>query len=103
MKSMTVSRKLGLAFGLVVLISLVGGAISLINFLSLNQANGWNVHSYQVLRANDDMLTNMVNMETGVRGFVASGDDRFLEPYAAGNRLGERARPCPISFSRSGG
>ncbi|WP_087750312.1 methyl-accepting chemotaxis protein [Paraburkholderia caledonica] len=86
MKSMTVSRKLGLAFGLVVLISLVGGAISLINFLSLNQANGWNVHSYQVLRANDDMLTNMVNMETGVRGFVASGDDRFLEPYAAGNR-----------------
>ncbi|WP_225032252.1 methyl-accepting chemotaxis protein [Paraburkholderia sp. XV] len=86
MKSMTVSKKLGLAFGLVVLISLVGSAISLVNFLKLNQANGWNVHSYQVLRANDDMLTNLVNMETGVRGFVVSGEERFLEPYAAGRK-----------------
>ncbi len=83
---MTVSKKLGLAFGLVVLISLVGSAISLVNFLKLNQANGWNVHSYQVLRANDDMLTNLVNMETGVRGFVVSGEERFLEPYAAGRK-----------------
>ncbi|VWB62100.1 methyl-accepting chemotaxis sensory transducer [Burkholderia seminalis] len=84
MGSMTVGRKLGVAFGIVVLISLIGSAISIVNFLKLNQANGWNVHSYQVLRANDDMLTSMVNMETGVRGYVASGDDRFLEPYKAG-------------------
>lgn len=65
MGSMTVGRKLGVAFGIVVLISLIGSAISIVNFLKLNQANGWNVHSYQVLRANDDMLTSMVNMETG--------------------------------------
>ncbi|GAB6849346.1 methyl-accepting chemotaxis protein [Paraburkholderia kururiensis] len=84
MKSMTVGQKLGVAFGIVVVISLIGSAISIFNFLKLNQANGWNIHSYQVLRANDDMLTNMVNMETGVRGFVASGEDRFLEPYKTG-------------------
>jgi methyl-accepting chemotaxis protein len=84
MGSMTVGRKLGVAFGIVVLISLIGSAISIVNFLKLNQANGWNIHSYQVLRANDDMLTSMVNLETGVRGYVASGDDRFLEPYKAG-------------------
>ncbi|HEP6273626.1 TPA: CHASE3 domain-containing protein [Burkholderia vietnamiensis] len=86
MGSMTVGRKLGAAFGIVVLIALIGSAISIVNFLKLNQANGWNVHSYQVLRANDDMLTSMVNMETGVRGYVAAGDDRFLEPYKAGLR-----------------
>lgn len=73
MGSMTVGRKLGLAFGIVVLISLIGSAISIVNFLKLNRANGWNVHSYQVLRANDDMLTSTVNMETGVRGYVAAG------------------------------
>ncbi|HDR9106756.1 methyl-accepting chemotaxis protein [Burkholderia vietnamiensis] len=86
MGSMTVGRKLAAAFGIVVLIALIGSAISIVNFLKLNQANGWNVHSYQVLRANDDMLTSMVNMETGVRGYVAAGDDRFLEPYKAGLR-----------------
>ncbi|WP_114814238.1 methyl-accepting chemotaxis protein [Paraburkholderia kururiensis] len=84
MKSMTVGQKLGVAFGIVVVISLIGSAISILNFLKLNQANGWNIHSYQVLRANDDMLANMINMETGARGFVASGEERFLEPYKAG-------------------
>ncbi|MBB2984428.1 MULTISPECIES: methyl-accepting chemotaxis protein [Paraburkholderia] len=84
MKAMTVGQKLGAAFGIVVLMSLIGSAISIFNFLKLNQANGWNIHSYQVLRANDDMLTNMVNMETGARGFVVSGEESFLEPYKAG-------------------
>ncbi|PRY06628.1 methyl-accepting chemotaxis protein [Paraburkholderia sp. BL25I1N1] len=84
MKRMTVGRKLGAAFGIVVLVSLIGSTISIINFFGLNQADGWNIHSYQVLRANDDMLTSLINMETGVRGYVASGDERFLEPYQAG-------------------
>ncbi|SEF05788.1 methyl-accepting chemotaxis protein [Burkholderia sp. WP9] len=81
---MTVGRKLAASFGAVVVVSLLGSTISIINFLRLNQANGWNVHSYQVQRTSDDMLTSMVNMETGVRGFVASGDANFLEPYNAG-------------------
>jgi methyl-accepting chemotaxis protein len=30
------------------------------------------------------MLLNMVNIETGLRGFVAGGDEKFLEPFKAG-------------------
>ncbi|CAM2158647.1 methyl-accepting chemotaxis protein (plasmid) [Pararobbsia alpina] len=82
--NMTVGRKLAAAFGVVIAISLIGSTISIINFMHLNQANGWNVHSYQVLRTSDEMLASMVNMETGVRGFVASGEEKFLEPYNAG-------------------
>ncbi|WP_186099036.1 methyl-accepting chemotaxis protein [Burkholderia gladioli] len=84
MKKLTVGQKLAGAFGVVILISLIGSAISIINFLRLNEANGWNIHSYGVLRANDDMLANMVNMETGVRGYVISGDEKFLDPYRTG-------------------
>ncbi|WP_081627135.1 methyl-accepting chemotaxis protein [Bordetella sp. FB-8] len=84
MKSMRIGQKLGGAFGIVVLISLLGSAVSILNFLKLNEANGWNIHSYNVLRANDSMLTSMVNMETGVRGYVITGDDNFLEPYREG-------------------
>ncbi len=84
MKKLTVGQKLAGAFGIVILISLIGSAISIVNFLRLNDANGWNIHSYRVLRANDEMLANMVNMETGVRGYVISGDDKFLDPYLAG-------------------
>ncbi|MDA0572655.1 CHASE3 domain-containing protein, partial [Burkholderia gladioli] len=84
MKKLTVGQKLAGAFGVVILISLLGSAISIINFLRLNEANGWNIHSYGVLRANDDMLASMVNMETGVRGYVISGDEKFLDPYRTG-------------------
>ncbi|MGZ0003319.1 methyl-accepting chemotaxis protein [Burkholderia gladioli] len=84
MKKLTVGQKLAGAFGVVILISLIGSAITIINFLRLNEANGWNIHSYGVLRANDDMLANMVNMETGVRGYVISGDEKFLDPYRTG-------------------
>ncbi|WLE59676.1 CHASE3 domain-containing protein [Burkholderia plantarii] len=84
MKNLTVGQKLAGSFGIVILISLIGSAISIINFLGLNDANGWNIHSYRVLRANDEMLANMVNMETGVRGYVIAGDDKFLDPYLAG-------------------
>ena len=86
MATLTVGKKLAGAFAVVVLVSLVGSSISLLNFSKLNQANAWNVHSYQVLRGSDDMLTNMVNMETGIRGYVASGDEGFLEPYTEGKK-----------------
>jgi len=71
---------------MVVIVALVEGWISVVNFTKLNQANDWNVHSYKVLRHSDDMLTQMVNMEMGIRGYVASGEERFLEPYNAGKR-----------------
>lgn len=93
---MTIGRKLAATFGAVVVVSLVGNTISIINFLRLNHANGWNVRSYQVLRTSDDMLTNMIKMEASVREFVASGTEPLLEPYNRGNeqfdKLLNRAR-----------
>jgi methyl-accepting chemotaxis protein len=34
----------------------------------------------------DDMLVNMVNIETGMRAYVASGDEKFLEPFVNGQQ-----------------
>ena len=38
-------------------------------------------HSQQVISKNNDVLFNTINIETGFRGFLLSGDDSFLEPY----------------------
>ncbi|WP_070107048.1 methyl-accepting chemotaxis protein [Burkholderia plantarii] len=84
MKNLTVGQKLAGAFGIIILISLIGSGISIINFLRLNDANEWNIHSYRVLRANDEMLTGIVNMGSAVRGYVISGDEAFLDRYANG-------------------
>lgn len=85
--NITTGKKLALAFGLIVIVSLLGSSLSIINFLRLDQANDWNNHSYKVMRASDTMLSDMLNMETGVRGFAISGKESFLAPYisAKGN------------------
>lgn len=79
--NITTGKKLALAFGLIVIVSLLGSTLSIVNFLRLNQASEWNNHSYKVMRASDSMLSDMINMETGVRGFAISGKESFLAPY----------------------
>ncbi|WP_288392490.1 methyl-accepting chemotaxis protein [uncultured Herbaspirillum sp.] len=84
--SLTVGRKLGLAFLCMVVVSLVGSGLSLFNFNKLENASAMNIHTYEVMGQADDMLVNMVNIETGIRGYVASGNEAFLDPYKSGRK-----------------
>ncbi|MCP1575409.1 chemotaxis protein [Herbaspirillum rubrisubalbicans] len=84
--SLTVGRKLGLAFLCMVVVSLAGSALSLFNFNKLEAASAMNVHTYEVMGTADDMLVNMINIETGIRGYVASGNEAFLGPYLEGRK-----------------
>jgi methyl-accepting chemotaxis protein len=61
-------------------------AVALLNTSKLLDALTWNTHTYQVLSESERMLLSMVNIETGLRGFVASGDERFLEPLKLGQQ-----------------
>jgi diguanylate cyclase (GGDEF)-like protein len=40
--------------------------------------------SYALARGAQEMLTAMIDQETGLRGYVLTGDRRFLEPYRSG-------------------
>jgi methyl-accepting chemotaxis protein len=60
--------------------------LALVNTGKLHETANWNTHTYRVLQESDGMLLNMVNIETGLRGFVASGDDQFLDPYKQGQK-----------------
>ena len=50
----------------------------------IDNAVSWNNHTYEVLDISADMMASMVNQETGVRGYLVSGDTSFLEPYRQG-------------------
>jgi PAS domain S-box-containing protein len=41
-------------------------------------------HTYRVLDKLEAILVDVLNMETGARGFVISGNESFLEPYQNG-------------------
>lgn len=44
----------------------------------------WVEHTYAVINMAKDMLAAAVDMETGMRGFMLSGDNAFLTPYELG-------------------
>ena len=45
------------------------------------QLNQWTLYNYEVLRQSRTILLDLVDMETGVRGYLLSGKKSFLEPY----------------------
>jgi len=79
-------KSFGRAFGLLLAVLLFLVGFSLFNFRRLSDANAWNAHSYQVLLETHGVLESLLNMETGVRGFLVTGDESFLEPFYSGRR-----------------
>ncbi len=82
--NLTVARRLTLAFGAIVFILLAVASATWFTSSRLAEADRWNTHTYKVLGTASGMLESMINMETGARGFIVSGQDTFLEPWNAG-------------------
>ncbi|WP_035479894.1 CHASE3 domain-containing protein [Aliagarivorans marinus] len=55
------------------------------NMASLSEASGWVSHTYKVIGVAQEILAAAVDMETGMRGYLLSGKDAFLDPYRQGS------------------
>jgi methyl-accepting chemotaxis protein len=61
--------------------------ISVINSNSSIRENGqWVEHTHKVLTLIENSIQQVVNMETGYRGFLLTNDEVFLEPYHSGKK-----------------
>jgi methyl-accepting chemotaxis protein len=77
----TVGKRLLVGFGLS---ALTLAAIATITYYNINRliANDSLVkHSFQIRGTLNDLVEELLNGETSVRGFVITGDESFLEPY----------------------
>ncbi len=79
-----VGRRLALGLASIISIFLAMLAVVYVAQSRSIEAENWNTHTYKVLATSDRMLASMVNMETGARGFLLAGEDRYLEPWNAG-------------------
>ncbi len=77
----TVGKKIGSGFALGVAILILVGAVSYISTLKFIGSAHWVTHSYQVLETSQALLSNLENAETGQRGYLITGDGRYLAPY----------------------
>jgi len=64
------------------LVSLLGvGVLSYMNTTKLTTTASWVTHTHQVLEAREAILSLLKDAETGQRGYLITGEPRYLEPY----------------------
>ncbi len=84
------ARRLALVFSGVIAIFLAVTLVAMQSQDQIKTAQERNQHTFGVLLQADELLLSMVNMETGVRGYLLSGEAAFLEPWEAGLKRFER-------------
>ncbi|OYQ35394.1 hypothetical protein CHU95_08980 [Niveispirillum lacus] len=84
LRNLSIARKLLMAFGALVLTSAAVGMINRGQLTFIEAGNVETVHTYEVMRTVRQLTLAKVDQETGLRGFLLTADDNFLEPYYAG-------------------
>ncbi|RIX85231.1 response regulator [Acidovorax cavernicola] len=76
-------RLLGRNLKLPLLGGLVGAVAFVALILYLLSTISWVEHTDQVTRAASELQRRSIDMETGMRGYLITGEESFLEPYQA--------------------
>lgn len=80
----TVEKKIYTGFFLISLIILSLTVVSLISMRLLLNRSSTDKHTLDVLKTVENLNLNSIDIETGVRGYLISGDTTFLRPYYSG-------------------
>jgi len=82
--NLPISRKLIAAFTAVIVVIFASSAIVYDRLLVIEWAKNWRVHTADVLETLQTAMDAMLDQETGVRGYLITADEKFLEPYHRG-------------------
>jgi methyl-accepting chemotaxis protein len=78
MKNLKVSRKLILAFSMIVMVVVAFCAAATVSLQRIQSATADNREAQTVLRLSNDILANLVEGQNAMRAFIASGDEEFV-------------------------
>ncbi|EGF91529.1 sensory box protein [Asticcacaulis biprosthecium C19] len=79
-------KEVYLAFFAVIAIALCGFIMVIYGqYERVQQSHKYTIYQYENIRQSRMILSDVIDMETGVRGFVLSGQTRFLQPYDRAN------------------
>src|SRR5215204_1819967 len=79
--TISVEGKIGIGFGAALLLLAVGAVVSYRTTISLLDAMIWANRTHEILIKVESLLSHVKDIETGMRGYVITGRDLFLEPY----------------------
>jgi signal transduction histidine kinase len=74
-------RWIFIAGGLLALALAAGIAVDVSNVERLHTQTRWVAHTYEVMASLDKIVADLDNAESGQRGYLITGDARYLQPY----------------------
>jgi methyl-accepting chemotaxis protein len=80
----SIGTKIGAGYALALTILVILGVVSYRNTTGLIEAAQMRSHTYQVLENLERVLSTLLDAETGQRGYIITGEDRYLERYRNG-------------------
>ena len=86
-KELKFKTKLYLGYASILLLMILLSATVYVSLTRFEEDRKWVNHTYQVIEAIQKCGALLVDMETGVRGFLVSGNEAFLEPYEEGESV----------------
>jgi signal transduction histidine kinase/CheY-like chemotaxis protein/CHASE3 domain sensor protein len=107
-ESLAVRGKLGAVFGIQLAVLSLGTVAVLIALVQMSEARRWTDHTHRVIEQVEAMRGEAVEQQAGLRGYIITGQQRFLEPYRYGvvefenvaQRLRVLIRDNPAQYDR---
>ncbi|SNS57028.1 MULTISPECIES: methyl-accepting chemotaxis protein [unclassified Azospirillum] len=87
LQNLRIGRKFLLAFGALVLTAGIIGLFNLGQLASIRQSNDEMVTSYEVMRGMRLVMAAKTDQVAGVRGYMLTGKESFLEPYQTARKI----------------
>ena len=76
-----IERKLTVRFGLALSVLIAVSAASYLNWIRFRTSTSAVEHTYRVIDNLEKIQSQLKDAETGQRGYLLTGDDRYLTPY----------------------
>jgi methyl-accepting chemotaxis protein WspA len=94
-RNLSIKTKLSTGFGVIVAMVLVVLALAYNNFARLSEADQWNRHTLEVLLETKHVATDVLQVQSSIRGYLLTGSEALLAPihsdYASAREHLDRA------------
>jgi methyl-accepting chemotaxis protein len=87
-----VGTKISVGFGITLAIFVIVGTVSYRSVTKQTEAADWVAHTREVQNQLTELLASLQDAETGQRGYVITGSESYLAPYADGSARAEEIR-----------
>ena len=83
----SIGSKLWCGFLSILVVLIVLGVSAYQNTKKLTETARWVAHTHNALIQLTGVLSSLQDAESGQRGYLITGEERYLEPYQAASRL----------------